>query len=385
MYDSVIIGGGLAGLTSAIHLARAGCSVLVIEKKQYPFNKVCGEYISNEVLPYWRQLGIDPINLGAKSLTKFWLTTPNGQSYRTPLPLGGFSIKRFTIDQHLYTIARQQGVEFLLGEKVFEVKEQNDHFEVLCTKEKTFSARLVIGSYGKRSNLDQSLNRPFFQIKSDFIGVKNYYRGSFPDDVVSLHLFEGGYCGLSQVEDGTVNLAYLSTAGGLKKYGSIEKLEEKALKSNPVLQKFLVNSTPVLEKNLAISNISFKRKSLIHDHVLMTGDSAGMIPPLCGNGMAMAIHSAKIISELSISFHQQKITRQILEKKYRKAWNQQFRYRLWWGRHFQQLFLQPQMANTLMQPLGWFPGLLPWFIKQTHGGVVPISPILPILPQNSNR
>jgi len=252
-YDVIIAGGGLSGLTSAIHLAKADLSVLVIEKKQYPFNKVCGEYISNEVLPYWNKIGIDPLSLGAKPLSRFWLTTPNGNSYKTPLPLGGFSIKRYTIDHHLFQVAHQAGVAFLLGEKVVEVKFSAEHFEVQCTKNNTFRGKIVIGSYGKRSNLDQSLERPFFQVKSDFIGVKNYYQGTFPDDVVSLHLFEGGYCGLSQVEDDTVNMAYLSTARGLKKYGSIEKLEEKALKSNPVLKKCREESTPVLEKNLAIS------------------------------------------------------------------------------------------------------------------------------------
>ena len=50
--DIIIIGGGLAGLTSAIQLARAGLSVLLLEKHSYPLHKVCGEYVSNEVRPF---------------------------------------------------------------------------------------------------------------------------------------------------------------------------------------------------------------------------------------------------------------------------------------------------------------------------------------------
>ena len=66
-----IIGGGLAGLVSAIHLSKKGLKVLLIEKNEYPKHKVCGEYISNEVLPYFNSLGIHPINYGAKKSLKF--------------------------------------------------------------------------------------------------------------------------------------------------------------------------------------------------------------------------------------------------------------------------------------------------------------------------
>ncbi|MCU0471065.1 MAG: FAD-binding protein, partial [Arcicella sp.] len=57
MYDIIITGGGLAGLVSSIILAKAGKSVLVIEKKKYPFHRVCGEYISNETRPFLTSIG----------------------------------------------------------------------------------------------------------------------------------------------------------------------------------------------------------------------------------------------------------------------------------------------------------------------------------------
>jgi len=60
--DIVIIGGGLAGLVNAIHLSKAGLKVLLIEKNEYPKHKVCGEYISNEVLSYLAYLGINPFD-----------------------------------------------------------------------------------------------------------------------------------------------------------------------------------------------------------------------------------------------------------------------------------------------------------------------------------
>lgn len=74
-FDVIIIGGGLAGLTSSIHIAKNNFSVLLIEKNSYPKHKVCGEYVSNEVLPYLEYLGFDPFEFGAKRITNFELTT----------------------------------------------------------------------------------------------------------------------------------------------------------------------------------------------------------------------------------------------------------------------------------------------------------------------
>ena len=65
---TIIIGGGLAGLTSALHLSRFGIQVTLIEKNSYPRHKVCGEYLSNEVLPYLRSLGFEPFDFGAKKI-----------------------------------------------------------------------------------------------------------------------------------------------------------------------------------------------------------------------------------------------------------------------------------------------------------------------------
>ena len=69
-YDCILIGGGLAGLCSAISLRLAGFKILLLEKNHYPKHKVCGEYVSKEVTPYLQFLGINLQELKAKSLDK---------------------------------------------------------------------------------------------------------------------------------------------------------------------------------------------------------------------------------------------------------------------------------------------------------------------------
>jgi len=100
-FEVIIIGGGLAGLTNAIHLLQANIKVLLIEKNEYPKHKVCGEYISNEVLPYLFSLDIDPFKIGAQKISRFLLSTPKSKSIEAKLPLGGFGISRYTLDAAL--------------------------------------------------------------------------------------------------------------------------------------------------------------------------------------------------------------------------------------------------------------------------------------------
>ena len=101
----VIIGGGLAGLTSAIHLAKMQIPVTLIEKETYPKHKVCGEYISNEVVPYLDFLGIKLKDLDIVGISQLQISTKNGKLIKSKLPLGGFGVSRYRLDHHclLYT------------------------------------------------------------------------------------------------------------------------------------------------------------------------------------------------------------------------------------------------------------------------------------------
>src|SRR5436190_9748448 len=109
--DVIIAGGGLAGLTVAILLSRNNIKVLLIEKKTYPFHKVCGEYVSNEVLPFLKSLGFDPFKYGAVALKQLRVSTPSGKSYYAEHDMGGFGLSRYTMDHAMFQITQSSGAE----------------------------------------------------------------------------------------------------------------------------------------------------------------------------------------------------------------------------------------------------------------------------------
>jgi flavin-dependent dehydrogenase len=371
--EVLIIGGGLAGLTTAIHLSKLGKQVLLIEKHTYPQHKVCGEYISNEVLPYLQWLDADPAALFPSIITKLQVTTSNGVSCTTDLPLGGFGLSRYAIDEFLCGNAIAAGCT-VAHEVVKKVIFSNDQFEVQ-TNDNTYQAKVVIGAFGKRDLLDHKLNRNFIKQKSPWLAVKAHYQVEHPKDLVSLHNFRGGYCGVSQVEKNIVNVCYLVNYDSFKSFRNIAEHRQQVLYQNPNLERLFEQGIMLFEAPMSISQVSFEKKEQVKDHILMIGDTAGLIHPLCGNGMGMAINSAMICSELVVDYLEGRlVSRAVLEQEYKSQWQLQFNRRISTGKLLSGILLKPLAADIVMKVLVNFPKLFKPMISMTHG-----KPLVPKL------
>ncbi|MBC7567792.1 MAG: NAD(P)/FAD-dependent oxidoreductase [Pedobacter sp.] len=363
----VIVGGGLAGLTCAIHLLKSGIPVTLIEKSNYPNHKVCGEFISNEIRSYWASIGIDINSLEPAEISRFSISSSTGQSVSSLLPLGGFGISRFTLDHFLFQKVVGMGCQ-IIKDTADNIEFYADKFYIQTHKNGVILADLVIGAFGKRSSLDQKLGRRFFAKKSQWLAVKAHYRGDFESNKVALHNFEGGYCGISKVEKDVINVCYLTGYAHFKAFKNIEEFQEKVLRKNPFLKNFFDSSEMIFDHPITISQISFGKKLPVERHILMIGDTAGLIHPLCGNGMAMAIHSAKLCAELVDNYLHNKIKNRLeLERAYSSIWKSTFQKRLLMGRLLASILKKGNILNVLLHLLVKFPSLLPRIIKRTHG------------------
>jgi flavin-dependent dehydrogenase len=309
--------------------------------------------------------------LNISYIKKLQVSDVNGNSFEQELPLGGFGISRYKLDHVLAGIAKRSGVT------VYEQTRVNDiHFEknvfAIESSQGNFKSKIIAASYGKRSNLDVKWKRPFILAKknklNNYIGIKYHVRYNFPGDLIALHNFKKGYCGISKVEGDRYCLCYLTNADNLQNSGNdIKTMEKTILSVNPHLKKIFEECEMVLNEPVIISQISFDKKTSLEDHVLMIGDAAGMITPLCGNGMSMAMHASKIAAEQIRNFLEGIISRKSMEENYSEKWNELFASRLRTGRMLQRLF-DSQWLTTLMIRLGkLFPGLIRALIKKTHG------------------
>jgi flavin-dependent dehydrogenase len=386
--DIAIIGGGLGGLTMAIEAAQHGYSVMLFEKEQYPFHKVCGEYISYESWDYLERCGIPLSKMQLPSIHKLAISDLRGKVYDFDLPLGGFGISRYTLDHALANKAIELGVELKMGEKVKGVSDKGEGIgnkvegvsnkqkeggerQVVETDKTKVAARVVIGAFGKRSNLDIGWKRKFIQEKpnkiNNYIGVKYHIYYPNKSDTIALHNFSNGYCGMSSIEDGKTCLCYLTTAENLRRSNNqISVLEKNILAANPQLKMILENAERIYAQPEVISQISFAVKEQVQNNILFIGDAAGMITPLCGNGMSMAMHAAHIAFHYTAQFLQDRISRKAMEMMYTKAWNKEFAFRTSTGRMVQRFF-GGAATGTVINLLHKSPALSKKIISLTHG------------------
>ncbi|HLX91131.1 MAG TPA: NAD(P)/FAD-dependent oxidoreductase [Puia sp.] len=371
-YDVGLVGGGLAGLALSILLARSGYRVALFEKEKYPFHKVCGEYISFESWNFLEDLGIPLSDWNLPVIRRLLVSAPNGNHLEQDLPLGGFGLSRYRLDAFLAELAKKAGVVFFEQTRVNDVVREGNSFNIHHAAGLSY-AKIVCGTFGKRSNLDVKWKRENHQAKKskldNYVGVKYHILADQPEDLIVLHNFQNGYCGLSQIEDGKHCLCYLTSADNLAKCGnSIAQMESDILRKNPFIDKIFTTANFIFRNPVTISQISFAKKDQVGNHILFVGDAAGMITPLCGNGMSMALHGAKIAFDCMLPYLQGKLSREQMEAGYSRQWHKIFAVRLRTGRVIQRFFGDETFSNILIGTVKPYPRFFSFLVRKTHGG-----------------
>jgi flavin-dependent dehydrogenase len=144
-------------------------------------------------------------------------------------------------------------------------------------------------------------------------------------------------------------------------------MEKNILYKNSHLQAIFEQSEMLYKAPLTISQVSFSKKTQVSDHILMLGDAAGMITPLCGNGMSMALHSAKLAHSAIVDFLESRVNRENMELNYQQKWRQQFAGRLATGRMIQSMFGREWVTNRFIGCMKLLPSVTGALIRRTHG------------------
>ncbi|KQS27695.1 NAD(P)/FAD-dependent oxidoreductase [Dyadobacter sp. Leaf189] len=364
-YECAIIGGGLSGLCLAIQLAGQERSVIVFEKGRYPFHKVCGEYISMESYGFLHTLGFPFEKAGIPMISKLGISSESGFMLNQNLKSGGFGISRFLLDHELSLRARQLGVVIMEECRVNDVKQEGKAY-FLQTTQGTFMAKVVCGSYGKYA--PQYINEPKSGGDNNYIGVKYHIKTDFPADRIELHNFKDGYCGISKVEGDKYCLCYLTTSRNLQENGKdIRQMEEHVLFKNPFLRKYFLNSEFLYKQPLVISNVHFQKKQTVLNGVLLLGDAAGTITPLCGNGMSMGMRASKLLAVEIVRYLQNQQSAAELAANYKREWDRAFKNRITAGYYLQNLFGKKVTTDLALRFLHNAPALTDKLIGLTHG------------------
>lgn len=367
-YDVIIIGGGLAGLALGIDLGRKGHSVLIIEKGSYPRQKVCGEYISMESYRYLHELCPTLSEIKIPYITKFRLSSTGDSDFTTDLGLGGFGVSRYLLEELLYKVALKQSVTILTETKATTVEQDRNGLNYgVSTRSGNFFAPFVCNASGRRSNLEMTETGKK-KTGTNYIGVKYHIRLQRNRQLIEIHNFPSGYCGISAIEDDKSCLCYIVNAKELASANkSISGLEKKILYQNKNLKKIFEEAEFVFKEPVTVSGINFLIKEPLNDSTFFLGDSAGSIAPVTGNGMSMALRSASELAKLMHRYTLGEITREELMKNYSAFWNKEFGTRIRLSRQFQKLSEYPFLTQTTIKLFNRFPQLAKGVIGLTHG------------------
>jgi flavin-dependent dehydrogenase len=387
--DIVILGAGLAGSSLATVLSSLGWDVLLLERRTLPSHKVCGEFLSPESQASLLAMGLyDSVAaLEPAPMRHAMLTTPAGVRLRVGLPGDAWGVSRFALDAALAQAAAQAGAEVRMGETVTDIAVSGHGCTVetrTTQQHTTIQARAAIAACGRhplpalRPAAERAAEQP---ARQTYVGVTCHYRQVEMPAQVELYLFPGGYVGLGPVEQGAVNLCLLATRESFKQAGgSIDEMLEAIARWNPALGRRLAGGEIVEGSQMAVSPVDTGRPATVWEHVARVGDAVTMIPPLCGDGMAMALRSAELCAPLAHEFLQGHLSLAAWEASYRAQWHAEFEQTLRTGRHLQALLALPGVADMLLAAGNLLPFLAAHLVKATRGAPRPLDSVHRLAP-----
>jgi flavin-dependent dehydrogenase len=366
IYNVAIIGGGLAGLALSIDLRRKGYEVIVLEKGNYPRHKVCGEYISMESYNYL--LGICPslLDISLPIISKFRLTSTSKNDFITSLDLGGFGVSRYILEDLLFNEAKKIGVHFMLNTKAIDIQKNGEMYSVKTNNADIF-ASTVCNSSGRKSNFEtKEKTNPKTSV--NYVGIKYHIKMDRDPALIEIHNFPGGYCGISNIEDGKSCLCYIVNADKLKEAkNSIADMEKNILHKNNNLKQIFNEAEFLFKEPVTISGINFLIKKSVDVNCILLGDASGSVAPITGNGMSMALRSSYVLSQLIDNYFSKAISHQQLIEQYQIFWNKEFSIRIKLSRHLQKLSENTSLTNMTISIFNMMPVLATNVIKLTHG------------------
>jgi flavin-dependent dehydrogenase len=375
-YDAVIVGGGPAGTSAAIHLAMRGARVLLAEQKKFPRAKLCGEFISPECLEHFERLGVMERMLEAEGaeLTETRFYSRSGRSVNVPSEWfgaarrGALGLSRAEMDARLMARAREAGVEVLEEAQgtglLFEGKRVQG--VSLKTGGQVLEACALVAvdatgrgrALARRVERERTNNARALIRRPSLVAFKAHLenaRGA--DGHCEIYFYRGGYGGLSRVENGLSNLCFIASARDVRACGNdAERVMREVLMKNRRAAQTLAGARAPAGW-LAVALEGFGLRSLVPATGLLSiGDAASFIDPFTGSGMLMALESGELAAQ-AIARHLTALRQDAgafneAAADYRELYQKTFGARLRVCAWMRRAAFVPRLAETLIFALG---------------------------------
>lgn len=358
MFDVAIVGGGPAGSSCAAFCARAGLRTLLLERENFPREKVCGDCLNPACWPILRRLELaDAVRASPHGkLDRVEFIGINGRRLSVELPAGDdaeIAIKRSLLDQLLLVRARELGVTVLESTTVTALSRpdaRRDHW-MICAGETTFRSRALVAADGRNSTVARLCGLLPRNAK-ERIALQTHLPlpPEFGDRVV-LEFRPEGYSGQAPVGDGELNLCLVSVP---QKITALRQWAERRFGIAPDHSWRTI--TPLTRAAISAG----------HRSLFLVGDAARVVEPFTGEGIYYALASGELAAKAICSQFQDPTTEDG-SAAYSAAHEQLYRGRLWINRLARAAVLSPRVASVLLEVARFQPALLRFLTGKIAG------------------
>lgn len=373
--DAVVLGGGIAGSAAAQQLAVRGWHTVLLDRQAFPRHKACGEFLSPEFQEMIGILGLAHLKdqLKPKRIKGARLIFHEGNALNVEMPGEAWGISRYVLDEALHLEGMKAGVDVRNEVTVQKVRPLEEGYEIEYKEgqdKKLLHARIAIAAWGSqpRSGILPDSTDKHTISSQRYIGLKAHYAGIQTDELVTeLYFVPGGYIGLSPVEGDTVNVAGLISLDAVKGKGTaITEMIQTLARENAALDQRLGPGTAIPGTETSIAPVHLSDQPLAWRVIPHIGDAALMIPPLCGDGMSIALRSALLCSMVTDRYLQGEMDKVQFEIDYTRAVEEEFRGLLLRGRFIHKLCSVPQFTRYVPGLISRSPQLAAKLVQATR-------------------
>ena len=356
LFDAVIVGAGPSGSATAIGLARRGYEVLLIDKQNFPREKLCGDFINPINWGIFADLGVTDRVLATPhgEVTGFRITNYSGRDAeacfrsRELEPSIGLGLPRAALDQLLVERAAEVGAVTHLGCRIEKLSRIAHGWNVKI-KEENWQTKVLIGADGRNSWVAQQLglNRSA-AIQGRSVGFQSRLRCAAMDRrQIQIHLFPGGYAGVVGLGDGTITLAMAIDKRRLGRERGADFVFN-ALAQNTYLKEIIERSNGAAQLS-SVYPVYFPKRRSVTDHALLVGDAARVSEPVTGEGIYFAMHSGLLAAEtIDLALRQKNLSANGLAG-YERACRRAFRSRLALNSVLRFAVYRPALVDALIR------------------------------------